>query len=149
MNTNPRKFESVKTELKRIVYGLNKLSGIFINTENVFWNKPRQFMFSTQQNVFSNHVKDYGFDIEIGEGLFSKKKRWRGMVESEPLNRDPMVQNTSRGWESNSRWHTGTARWLHGRKTPEPHRSSWFQWFSPPFLNPRAQGRREEDHELT
>jgi len=60
---NLTEFEWTKTELRWIFYGQKKVSGNFVNIENVFSIKPMRFTFSTQQSVFSEGVKDCGFEI--------------------------------------------------------------------------------------
>ena len=41
---------------------------------------------------------------------------WRGIFYCEPLNFDPTVQNTSRGWGISAGRCPGARRWLHWRK---------------------------------
>jgi len=48
---NLTQFEWIETDLKRAFYDLKKLSGIFVNFENVFWDDRKQFTFLKEENV--------------------------------------------------------------------------------------------------
>jgi len=76
---NLTQFERVKSELKRIFYGQNKISGKIVNTENIFWNEAGYFtFFRTKKRILQKPLrtavksqKKGGLKSEMARALFA------------------------------------------------------------------------------
>ena len=70
---NLTQFERVKSELKQIFYGQNKLSGsLVIIQKRIFISNCVFYVFRGAKRIFAKALQDCGQNLEKGQGLFNK-----------------------------------------------------------------------------